>query len=162
MHTYVCVPARSRPVSYIQLSNERREGKERKKKEEKKEREKVQCSHIWLGPQWDRTAKDRIMTTNKLCIIFFSGLCPKEMTNDVSGQQMMFPIRCRYCFFFLPMIILLSFLVYHFTNERITEECEPTEDWKRRKMNVSSHVNVNYIVQRKRKILSCCSSLSMF
>jgi hypothetical protein len=26
-------------------------------------------------------------------------------------------------------------------------------------MNVSSHVNVNYIVQRKRIILSCCSSL---
>jgi hypothetical protein len=23
-----------------------------------------------------------------------SSLCPKEMTNDVSVQQMMFPIRC--------------------------------------------------------------------
>jgi hypothetical protein len=159
---YVCPLGLDPSHTFNWVMRDEKEKKEKKRKRKKKEREKVQCSYIWLGPQWDRTAKDRMMTTNKLCIIFFSGLCPKEMTNDVSGQQMMFPIRCRYCFFFLPMIILLSFLVYHFTNERITEECEPTEDWKKRKMNVSSHVNVNYIVQRKRKILSCCSSLSMF
>jgi hypothetical protein len=122
MHTYVyvCVPARSRPVSYIQLSNgTRRKRKKRKikkkKREERKKERKTLCSHIWLGLHWDRTEKDRMMTTNKLCILFSLAFVRRKWLMMLVGNIWCFLFVVVSVFF--SMIILLSFLVDHFTKE---------------------------------------------
>jgi hypothetical protein len=65
------------------------------------------------------------MTMNKFCIVF-SGLWSKEMTNDVSRQQMMIPIRHSVLYDDDDHSFIFGRL--SISKERITEECKETED----------------------------------
>ncbi len=68
----------------------------------------------------------------KFCIVF-SGLWSKEMTNDVSRQQMMIPIR--------HSVLYDDDHSFIFGRLSISKE---------RKNECTSHVNVNYIVGKER------------
>jgi hypothetical protein len=135
------VPARSRPVSCTQLSNRtRRRRREMLKNGREKEERKSLCACIWLGLGWDRTENDRMMTTNKLYILCSLAFVRRKwlmmllcVTDDVSYSFIV--VRT----FFFCLTILSSFLIDHLTKERITEECESTEDGgKKKECTVSS------------------------
>ncbi len=144
MHACMYVPARSRPVSYIQLSNgtrrKRRRRRENIKREKKKERKKkTLCSHIWLGLHRDRKEKDRVMTTNKLCILF-SLFFVRRKWLMMSGCN-------RWCFLFVVIRYFFLFYVFSTINfERDSQKSVKKRKFKREKNECMSHVNVNYIV----------------